>query len=125
MRDTNPDLQRFTLNQLINSGFIEWHGVKINQPDWSDVSHSIAFSAHSIHGNYLHHLIFNAYWEPLDFDLPPVTGGDKNPWRRLIDTSLDPPQDIASHKDSQPVPGLTYRVGPRSVVFLSANNLAS
>ena len=120
LRDTNPDLQRFTLNQILNAGFIEWHGVKINQPDWSDTSHTIAFSAHSTRHNHRHHFIFNAYWEPLDFDLPPVAGGDQHPWRRLIDTSFDSPEDVVSHQDSQPVPGLTYRAGPRSVVLLWA-----
>ena len=39
------------------------------------------------------YLILNAYWEPLDFELPGVPGGGA--WRRWIDTSLKSPQDIA------------------------------
>ena len=38
------------------------------------------------------HLIANAFWEPLDFELPDAP--DREPWRRWIDTSLDSPDDI-------------------------------
>ena len=40
------------------------------------------------------YLILNAYWEPLDFELPPVGDGGAGPWRRWIDTALESPQDI-------------------------------
>ena len=40
------------------------------------------------------HLIFNAYWEPLDFELPPPAPTPRG-WRRVIDTSLASPDDIA------------------------------
>ena len=40
------------------------------------------------------HLILNAYWEPLDFELPPRDQGGAHAWRRWIDTALDTPHDI-------------------------------
>ena len=54
------------------------------------------------------HLILNAFWEPLEFELPP-TGG---PWRRWIDTSLPAPEDIvewqkAPAMSGQHLPGRT------------------
>ena len=62
------------------------------------------------------HLILNAYWEPLDFELPPVMGA----WRRWIDTSLRTPQDIVEWQEAPPYAESTYRAGPRSVIVLYA-----
>ena len=44
LRDIGPERQRMTLTQLISRGIKGWHGVKLNQPDWSDYSHSVALS---------------------------------------------------------------------------------
>jgi isoamylase len=98
-----------------------WHGVKLNQPDWSDDSHSFAFGAELPNENLLFHLIANAYWEPLDFELPSVHDGSRDPWRRWIDTYLDSPRDIVAWQAAPSVPGYTYRAGPRSVVVLYAS----
>ncbi len=65
-RDTSPERQRMTLNQLLREGIKGWHGVKLKQPDWSDHSHSIALSAELSKESLLVHFIFNAYWEPLE-----------------------------------------------------------
>ena len=35
--------------------------------------------------------MFNAYWEPLEFELPPLPPGDG--WLRAIDTALPGPED--------------------------------
>ena len=43
------------------------------------------------------HLITNAFWEALDFELP--NEPDREPWRRWIDTSLDSPDDIVRVAD--------------------------
>jgi glycogen operon protein len=65
--------------------------------------------------------ILNAYWEPLDFDLPPVSYGSANPWRRWIDTALDSPLDIVPWQTAPPIPGYSYRAEARSVVVLFAS----
>ena len=65
------------------------------------------------------HVILNAYWEPLDFELP-ISSDGRQTWRRWIDTALDPPNDICGWNSETPVPGTTYRAGPRSVVVLIA-----
>jgi glycogen operon protein len=65
------------------------------------------------------HVILNAYWEPLEFELPKSDGN--GPWLRWIDTALDSPQDIVPWREAPPVPGDSYRVESRSVVILFRN----
>jgi isoamylase len=118
LRDLEAELQSKTLHQVLQSATKAWHGVKLNQPDWGDDSHSFAFSAELPKENLLFHLIANAYWEPLNFELPPVS---ECQWRRWIDTSLESPQDIVAWQSAAPVSGCNYRAGSRSVVVLYAN----
>ena len=109
MRDVEHERRRVSLNQLLRERETAWHGVKLNQPDWSP-SHSLAFSAELPTQGLSLHLILNAYWEPLDFELPPVTNGGDT-WRRWIDTALDPPHEIVEWNAAPPVPDRTYRAG--------------
>jgi glycogen operon protein len=120
LRDTEHERQRVSLNRLVREANIVWHGVRLNQPDWSDHSRSLAFTAEIRQEKLLFHLILNAYWEPLDFELPPVGNGDGNPWRRWIDTAQETPNDIVPWSEGPTVPGLTYRAEGRSVVALFA-----
>ncbi len=48
--------------------------MKLNQPDWSPSSRSVAFTAEIRKEKLRFHLILNAYWEALDFELPPWHG---------------------------------------------------
>jgi glycogen operon protein len=66
----------------------------------------------------LFHLIFNAYWEALDFELPRLNSAGRVRWRRWIDTALDSPHDIVEWEAAQSVPGYTYRAESRSMVML-------
>jgi isoamylase len=118
LRDVVPEHRRMTLTQLIRAGIKGWHGVKLNQPDWSDDSHSIALSAELPNKGMYVYLIFNAYWEPLEFELPRSEDGVEVPWRRWIDTFLEAPQDIVPWEEAPGVTGYSYRTGPRSVVVL-------
>ena len=121
MRDVKYERQRASLVKFIRESKHAWHGVKLNQPDWSDDSHTLAFGA-ELHDERLHfHLILNSYWEPLDFELPPMDNTGRA-WRRWIDTALDSPDDIVDWQRAQPVSGPAYRVGPRSVVVLVADS---
>lgn len=109
-----------TLTELIAKGAKGWHGVELEQPDWSSHSHSIAFSGELPKENVVVHFIFNAYWEALDFELPYLANGKESSWRRWLDTSLPTPQDIVPWQESPFVAEQTYRAGPRSVVVLWA-----
>jgi glycogen operon protein len=120
-RDVEPERQRVTLDQLIRQADITWHGVRLNEPDWRHSSHSVAFTARVTKNRVFFHVILNAYWEPLQFELPSISNRARNPWRRSIDTFLDSPDDIVDWEEAPPVPGLTYRTEPRSVVVLFAS----
>ena len=119
MRDVDHERRRLSLSQVLREQKHAWHGVKLHQPDWSPFSHSVAIGGELKSEGVLAHIIFNAYWEPLDFDLPILRDGREN-WWRWIDTALDPPHEICDWNAEPPVLGTTYRAGARSVVVLIA-----
>ena len=94
LRDFEPENQRICLNQLLRGANWAWHGVKLGHPDWSATSHSIALTVEIGREKMLVHMILNAYWQSLDFELPRIDSPRENPWRRWIDTALDSPHDI-------------------------------
>jgi isoamylase len=119
MRDLARREGDLTLNELLGQARISLHGVKLNQPDWSDDSHSLALTFNSLEGRFFVHVILNAYWEPLAFELPPLEGNSHEGWRRGIDTGLATPDDISDGPDGAlRVPDGTYLTQPRSVVLL-------
>jgi isoamylase len=121
LRDVEHERQRLSLNQMLRQAKLTWHGVKLNHPDWGSSSRSMACNVEMRTEGLLLHLILNAYWESLDFELPPTSHGEANPWRCWIDTALDSPHDIVPWQTAPSVPGLSYRAAPRSVVVLFAN----
>jgi isoamylase len=120
LRDTGPERQGMSLTEWIREGIKGWHGVNLNQPDWSDHSHSIALSAELKNEGLIAHFIFNAYWEPLDFELPRTDSGKPILWRRWIDTSQEAPSDIVPWQEAPAIPEGKYRAGPQSVIVLWA-----
>jgi glycogen operon protein len=118
-RTVEYERQRMTLTTLLAQANKAWHGVKLFQPDWGDDSHSLALGA-ELRQEGLHvHLILNAYWGPLTFELPkPGAGGA---WKRWIDTALDSPNDIVPLQSAPTVAGDSYRAEARSVVLLIAD----
>lgn len=117
MRNFGPKLQGVSLNQLLRTADRAWHGVRLGAPDWSVTSHSLASSVSRRDKNLRFYLILNAYWEPLEFELPATDG---NLWHRWIDTGLDSPDDIAEWPNAPAVAGQIYHAAPRSVVALYA-----
>ena len=120
LRDVEHERQRMALSQFIRQANKVWHGVKLHQPDWSPHSHSIAFTVELREEGFLVHFILNTYWEPLVFELPPVTNGRGDTWHRWIDTALDSPHDIVPWKNAPSIPGHIYQTEARSVVVLFA-----
>jgi glycogen operon protein len=108
-----------SLNQLLQMAEIDWHGIKLNQPDWTDHSHSLAFTVRG--RNELFHIIFNAYRKALEFELPPSPADPQAAWRRLIDTFRESPEDICNMVEAPPVGEQTYLVQPHSVVLLAGD----
>jgi len=117
-RDVVAQETTLTLNQVLGRARIDWHGVLLNRPDWSEHSHSLAFTLQSVRGQFLLHGMLNAYWKPLMFELPPAPAG-YGTWRRCIDTALASPDDINRWDVAPTVTTTTYEVHPRSVVLLA------
>lgn len=124
LRDTGPERRRTSLTQLLSAGIKTWHGIKLNQPDWADQSHSIALQVRLKKEGIVVYFIFNSYWEPLEFELPPTekdaAKGREYRWRRWIDTFLESPQEIVPWQEAPLLTQRTYQAGPRSVVILWA-----
>ena len=108
-----------SLNELLRRAPIEWHGVALNRPDWGDHSHSLAFTLRSLRARFLLHVMLNAYWEPLTFQLPVLPADSQHPWRRCIDTALASPDDIALWETAPAVEAAAYVAQARSVVLLA------
>ncbi len=119
LRDDEHERRRISLNALIENAKKGWHGVKLNQPDWGDRSHSVALGLELKNEGLRLHFILNAFWEPLEFELPPLENGGS--WRRWIDTALESPHDIVPWETAPPVEGSTYRAAARSVAMLIAS----
>ena len=95
--------------------YLVWHGVRLGQPDWGEHSHSLAFTLHHpAVGEHLH-IIFNAHWEPLSFELPPLDRGEA--WHRIVDTSLPSPNDFCDQV-APAIRSRAYQVDGRSTVVL-------
>jgi glycogen operon protein len=111
-----PDM---TLKELLRLQLVQWHGVRLEAPDWSDDSHSLAATVRMPGNRVVLHLMVNAYWDALQFEIPTI-GEAGEPWRRCVDTFLDSPDDICDWIKGPIVPGATYLVQPRSMVLLLA-----
>ena len=61
-----------------------WHGIKLDSPDWSSWSHTIAFSINKGKTDPMVWIGLNAYSKSIDFPLPK----SKYNWLKVIDTSI-------------------------------------
>ena len=121
LRDVEPEQQRKSLDQLLRDARKAWHGVKPEQPDWGDWSHSLALGAELRKQRLLFHLMTNAYWKALDFELPPTDDRGGDPWHCWINTALKSPLDIVEWQKAPAISDEKYRVEARSVVMLFRN----
>jgi glycogen operon protein len=108
-----------TLSEFLQRSRIQWHGIRLNQPDWRKNSHSLAFTIECVTGTCFFHVILNAYWEALDFELPRPPLGAKGGWLRVIDTSLPSPEDICEPAQAPEVDDSSYKAAAHSVVVLA------
>ena len=113
------NIRKSELNRVLKKNKIEWHGIKLHQPDWSDSSRSLALFIHNRINNRLIYVALNSYWEPLEFELPPVDR--KSPWKMVINTAETSPADTTPYKKAPAVSGPVMKVQSRSVVVLVAD----
>ncbi len=95
---------------------IIWHGAKAGKPDWNDWSRTLAFSLNYPQKREFLHVIMNAYWGNLKFELPALPEGLC--WQRIIDTSLQYPDDILALENGFLMDKSYYTASTRSVVVL-------
>jgi len=106
-RKAHPSIGRSTFWR----GDVRWYGVG-RDVDLSFASHSLAYCLDGrSHADDDVYVMINAYWEPLDFH---IQEGSATEWRRVVDTSLPPPDDIPDNPAA--IGSTTYRAGARSVV---------
>ncbi len=76
----------FSPNNQTNNNIptYHWHGTKLDSPDWSSWSHTVAFSINKGTTNPLAWIGLNAYSKSIDFPLPKC----KYNWLKVIDTSM-------------------------------------
>jgi glycogen operon protein len=98
----------------LRCGEVAFHGVALGAPDFSHPSRTLA--AHFTGGGEREvYAAFNAWEQPLDFELP---GGAEGGWKRVADTALASPADIASPGEAVPVPKARLTVAPFSIAIL-------
>ena len=77
------ELSKIPNKDIDNQVIYYWHGAKLERPDWSSWSHSIAFSLNKGKNNPLIWAGLNAYSKSIDFYLPK----SKSKWLKIIDTN--------------------------------------
>ena len=95
---------------------ITWHGVGLGRPDWGDDSHTLAFTLRDPRHEERMHVMLNAFWEDLVFELPECV--DNKKWRLIVDTAKASPQDCFKESEAKAVAAGTYGVIKRSAVLL-------
>jgi len=98
---------------------ISWHGIKPYKPDWSNISHIVAFmidgsaseSGAPEDDNNIY-VAINAFWESLQFQLPEPGPGAK--WHIAINTAKD--TGFYKKGSEQPVESGRVRLEPRSMI---------
>lgn len=118
--DMTQVMHGLPLTEFLTRSLVEFHGVRLYQPDWSSHSHSLAITVRSVIGTRMVHALLNSWTHPLEFDLPPVAS-PAMPWRRIVDTALEPPDDITDLELAPAISTPTYRAEAHSVVLLCAD----
>jgi glycogen operon protein len=111
------EIHGLSLTELLRLARIEWHGTQLHAPDNGPDSRTLAVEVAGTREAI--YCICNAYWEPLDFELPAAPFGCAG-WRRILDTSLESPDDFQELATAPLVLGPTYRAEARSCVLLAA-----
>lgn len=94
---------------------VQWYGVG-PQADTTFTSHSLVFCLHGAsQGDNDLYVMINSYWEDLTFA---IQEGTAQKWKRVVDTALASPNDIAEPGFESSLTSLSYVVKARSIVVL-------
>ncbi|MDH3483224.1 MAG: glycogen debranching protein GlgX [Myxococcales bacterium] len=109
-----------SLTEVLRLTPVQWHGVKLNEPDFSHNSHSLALTFNGL--GHWWHLMVNAYTEPLQFELPVLPAKKASRWRQLIDTYKESPEDFHDLPTAPFVGDPQYLIPPHSLALLVAQH---
>jgi glycogen operon protein len=118
-RKAHPALRRETFFEDEREGPppVVWHGTKRFKPDWTTESRTVALHLVRTKADEDIYLAANAHWEAREFELPLLGPGRR--WRLFLDTTREPPDDIAEPGAEPPLQeASTYKLGPRSLIVL-------
>ncbi len=101
----------------IEDPHITWHGIELNKPDWSKNSHSLAFTLYHPKAKESIHVMVNAFWETLKFQLPIL---QEQYWYKVIDTTQESPNDICKPGTGEKIVSNNIKVRDRSIILLVA-----
>lgn len=90
------------------------HGIKLNSPDFSYHSLSIAFELKDIQTDTKFYIALNSYFGDLQFELPKLEKGKK--WYPLVDTFKEDKENFST--ETPPLEKNTYLVKSRSSIIL-------
>ena len=85
-----------SLNELLRRAEFDWHGVRLGSRTGPTIpiASPAPFALPPLQLPFWLHVMINAYWEALDFELPPMPAASLTGWRRWIDTARESPEDI-------------------------------
>ena len=92
--------------------WIQWHGVKLGIPDWSDWSHTVSYSINKGATDYLCWFGFNAYTKSIKFEIPEPS----TKWIKLVDTFNE--NDKNAHIPLEQIKSNFIEIESRSFVLL-------
>ena len=95
-----------------------FHGINLNEPDFSGHSHSLAFSLTNKNYTKRLYVMINAYWEPLAFEIP---NSKQRVWRQIINTAAKKKHDFTLPINAKVVRSKKLQVAPRSIVVLQSS----
>ncbi len=78
------DLGDLTLTQLLERVHVVLSGTRVGEPDLGPESRSFALTLQGAEAAV--HLMFNAWWQELEFEVPPIIVGGAG-WRCVVDTT--------------------------------------
>lgn len=115
LRKNHPVLRRA---RFLTPADIIWHGIEPGKADWRPKNRFIACSLIDALEKYTLYMAFNASFNEITVELP----DSKTPWRQLVYTDLDAPQDISEEIEARELSEKTFTLAPYSSLILKGKN---
>ncbi|GIW80041.1 MAG: glycogen debranching enzyme [Gemmatales bacterium] len=118
LRKQHPALRR---RDFFHGGDVIWHGIKPFQADFSETSRTLAFALDGTktgrEPDCDFYIACNAETQAMAFRIP--SSPTQRPWRRVVDTSLESPQDVLLPPQGPRIrDGMAYTLPPFSMLVL-------